>query len=877
MIQVLSCFLDTVRRNSSSVAIEELSDRTITYSELSKEIHELARSLSSVDGKVVAIELPRSIDFVVALFGIWMAQKTALILDPDWPQSRVRSCLCEFDATALISRDGLSLIPGCASQVDQYCADPAYIILTSGTTGKPKGTVVGHDGICNVMEAQIEAFQLNGSSRSYWMHGIAFDASISDVGTVLLSGGTLVIDNAIRYEQLCRKWHDNKITHVDIPPALLPHLSPSDAPECLKVFIIGGQVADAGSVRMWCERVRVVNVYGPTEATICTSLCVCDRQWFHALIGQPISGIVYSIDELSGELLITGDGVAFGYYGQSELSSERFTVNRGIRTFHTRDQVRRLEDGSIEFLGRLDRQFKLHGKLICPEEIETRINTLAGVSHSVVLKHAERMHLVACVETQSVKQSLIIEYLEKTLPRWMIPSEWLMVEKLPVSKNGKVDAHALAGRLKSDSVSVGQPQPKSISETQAKLQAIFKSATRLDEFDLDLSFDGAGIDSMSVVQLLIEAEKAGFSLSAQSLKLWPSIRLLAQAIDSGTVVDDGRGVQELMSHIQALTPVSKLSSVDFGATKHILITGATGFFGSALMVKLIKRNPEVQFTCLVRGGDQSRVLQALPKHGYDDPINLICVAGDIELEHFGLSLELWRQLADQIDTVVHSAAKVNLVDCFESCFTSNVVGTANVMKFCLCGNPKRLHYISTLSVFVDATPLPEVCLESDELNDTEIVYGGYAQSKWAAERLVRASTIPNGISIYRLGLLTANSETGYEPQNDLFTEFVRDHDFGLADDLEQCCDFTPVNIAADQVAVLILSQSVGTWHICNSKKMTYGRLKARQSNGMVESQFPDISELALRNGHSPFRVFKTTNTRFSVENTELRLLTSTKS
>src|SRR5262249_33003718 len=152
-----------------------------------------------------------------------------------------------------------------------------------------------------------------------------FDASISDIGTALLSGATLVVPDGpptrVR-EQIAR----HGITHVDLPPALLARIA--DPPACLETVVIGGEVAPAAIVRPLAARVRVVNVYGPTEATICTSLCVCDARWSRALLGDPIAGMRYHIED--GELLIEGPGLALGYVARPEIEAARF-VTRGAR------------------------------------------------------------------------------------------------------------------------------------------------------------------------------------------------------------------------------------------------------------------------------------------------------------------------------------------------------------------------------------------------------------------------------------------------------------------------------------------------------------------------------------------------------------------
>lgn len=875
---IVNALAEIAQQYPSLTAIEEIGGRKWSYRELWNVARATADQLMKDKGMVVALNLPRSADFVAALFGAWMAKKVVLILDPEWPLARTQSILEQTQPCCCISTpfiDQPSDCPNVSLECGIYLKDdPAYMIFTSGSSGKPKGTLVPHGGICRVLDAQIEAFALFREARNYWMHGIAFDASLSDIGTTLLCGGVLVIDPDICHASLFSQWEKYGITHVDLPPALLPHLEVDKAPSSLRTIVVGGQVCDADSIRRWCRKVRVVNVYGPTEATICTSYSICNESWDRPLIGDPIPGITYSIDLHTDELLISGDGVALEYSNEPELTRERFGRTDGVRLFHTRDRVLRLPNGDIQFLGRLDRQFKIHGKLICPEEIERLLDGHPDVIASAITLSSKEQIVVACIATKQSDASHFREYLAEELPKWMIPSRYLLVERIPALNNGKIDFNAVESMLDGhDSQLIKSERADSsvVTPMEAKLRSIFMDALERDALDLDLAFTQAGIDSLGIVRVLIEAENRGLSLSSTAINNWPTIRSLAKAIDSGLPLDDCFPASAILDAIKPLIHPSRNVVVDRKSPRNILMIGATGFFGSALLGELLTKHPEFRVTCLVRGGSKARVQEALGNHGYSHCTDFDCISGDITNDYLGLSREQWECLTHEIDMVIHSAADVSLVKSFESLYATNVLGTDKIIKFCAAGTPKMLHYISSLSVFVDALPLPEICSENDSLESTVAVFGGYAQSKWAGEKLVRLSVPELNTSIYRLGLLTANSRTGYKPPNDWFSGFMKNHDFSKIDDEARSCDFTPVDIAAAQAATLAAGNRPGTWHIFNPQQMTYGRLKNLAGESIEDNKFSGLCELALRNDNSPFRVFKTTKTMFSAERTRAAL------
>jgi len=315
-----SSFLDHLRLVAAArlhhPALIEDGSRTLTYAELVEQTNQLAallRQKAIGKGSVVALAVGRSADHVIGMLAAWRLGAAFLPLDCRWPDDRlafilrdaaVKKVLTTADLARRFQRLGADVIdppsslPGAASDLPPVAlseSDLAYIIYTSGSTGQSKGVAVEHRGIVNLIDAQNSAFQLTSDSRSLWLLSPAFDASLSDIGTVLLAGAVLHVEPADELRDpiaLVRLLHRRQITHLDLPPALLAVLDPQALPDSLQTLIIGGEPSPPALVRTWAQRFRMVNVYGPTEATVCTSLCVCDPDtWQEPLLGQPLPNI----------------------------------------------------------------------------------------------------------------------------------------------------------------------------------------------------------------------------------------------------------------------------------------------------------------------------------------------------------------------------------------------------------------------------------------------------------------------------------------------------------------------------------------------------------------------------------------------------------
>lgn len=756
-----------VAERADAVAIED-ADRRLTYGELwrATEPVQIARDA------LVPLRHGRSADHVIAMIAAWRAGAAFLPLDPASPPLRDAALLAEAGTNG----DGL-----------------AYAIATSGSTGRPKIVEVGHDGIVPVLDAQIAAFDVDATARVLWMLSPAFDASLSDIGTALLAGATLVVapqlDGVASLEALLDR---RAITHVDLPPALLPLLA--HAPKSLRTIVIGGEVCPAPAVRAWAERVRLVNVYGPTEATICTSLCRCDASWDAARIGEPLPDVRY--DVVDGELRIAGIALARGYRGRPDLTARRFVVDDGVRWYMTGDRVRVLPDGGLAFVGRIDRQLKVAGKLVAPEEIEARLAEHPRVRRASVTRDAGG--LVARVVADDTSADELRAHLEARVPSWMVPGRVVFERALSETSSGKVSL------------------PNHLATRLAELWSdVLERRVTPDE--------PVGADSLAVLRMVAAAEADGIPLEPAAVARARTARDLADDVDRDAK-RGARDADDLRADAAAILAAADLRDAARPAPdlRCVAMTGATGLLGRRLLAALLEAT-RARVVAIVR--DPSALRET-------DRVRV--VRGDLAAPRLGLDARAWDALRADVDAVVHAGARVHLTASYEELREPNVVGTARIVALAA---GKALHYVSTLSVFVATDRDRGIAREDDDLAATRVVHGGYAQSKLAAELVVRgAAARLDGLGVYRLGLVPG-------ARHDILARFVR----GIAslgcvpDDLDPALrfDVTDLDFAAGALASAVARRFSGTLHVASTSPPSLGDLlEAMAAEGVRVARVP---------------------------------------
>ncbi|MDQ0704433.1 amino acid adenylation domain-containing protein [Pseudomonas sp. W3I7] len=453
--------------------------RQLTYAELNQQANLLAHHLLALGVKPddrVAIVARRGLDTLAGLLAILKAGACYVPVDPSHPAERLSYLLSDSAPVAVLTQQALlerlPVLDVPVIQLDRYTwqhhsasnpnagANPsnlAYVIYTSGSTGLPKGVMVEHHTVANLVDWHCRAFDLCAGRHTASVAGFGFDAMAWEVWPALCVGATLhlppVTDGAEDIDALLSWWCAQPLDVCFLPTPVAEYaFSQQIEHPTLRTLLIGGdrlrQFARA-------QRFELINNYGPTEATVvATSGKVEAGQPLH--IGKPVANAtVYLLDEhqrpvplgVAGELYVGGKGVARGYLNRPELTAERFLqdpFNPG-RMYRTGDLARWLPDGTLEYLGRNDDQVKIRGMRIELGEIETQLGQLLGIQEAVVLVREER--LVAYFTESSQLDPLAVgdirAHLVAHLPDYMVPVAYVKLEALPLTANGKLDRKAL--------------------------------------------------------------------------------------------------------------------------------------------------------------------------------------------------------------------------------------------------------------------------------------------------------------------------------------------------------------------------------------------------------------------------------------------------
>jgi len=470
-------------------------DRQLTYAELNRKANRLAHGLMEQGigaEQIVAVVAPRSLEMLIALLGILKAGAAYLPIDPDTPTQRMDYMLKDAGATLLLTAKAVrGQLTELSTRLRVCTADELdvalrtenpgitlsahnliYCIYTSGSTGLPKGVANTHGGLRNRLQWMQQTYQLSAVDRVLQKTPFTFDVSVWELFWPLMSGATLVVAPPYAHQdpaQLGRIIERERVSVAHFVPSMLSaFITAGGLTHCrsLRYVLCSGE-ALAYEVQRRFQRqcsAELHNLYGPTEASIDVTHWMCrDDARATVPIGQPIANTqVYVLDEhlspapigVVGELHLAGVGLARGYLGRPALTAERFLANPfagtpGERLYRTGDWVRYRADGNLEFVGRADHQVKIRGYRIELGEIETVLCAYPGVHDAVVLAREDlpgERRLVAYVRSAAVlaiRSQELREHLRKSLPEYMMPAAFVMLEELPLTSSGKLNRQAL--------------------------------------------------------------------------------------------------------------------------------------------------------------------------------------------------------------------------------------------------------------------------------------------------------------------------------------------------------------------------------------------------------------------------------------------------
>ncbi len=693
-----------------------------TYSELNQFANQVASSLIERHVKrdsIVAVLLEKGPELVGAILGVLKAGGAYLPIDSSWPSRRIRNLLDVSRPAVLIKSmntwsDGAVAnnepengdspdSPGSPGSPDNETNDQlvtldidslaksdesfasnerangaipsslAYVIFTSGSSGIPKGVMIEHRSVVNVVASFIHAYRLSPSDRVLQQASIAFDVSVNEIFPVLCAGGVLVIpaeDQVGDFDQLSELIQQNLVTIMGATPSGLTELNRRvDRLYSLRLVLSGGEALARSHIDQLQQFATVTNGYGPTETTVCaTYFDLRNREetggeWIP--IGKPLPNYkVYVLDKdlqpvpigLPGELCISGVGVARGYLSDAQLTSEKFVPNpfvRGERLYRTGDEVRWRSDGNLEFVGRLDRQIKIRGQRIELGEIEA---VLAG--HPDVIRCAVVCNRTATGEPRVGAFAKVLpgsslvdswrEYLRQRLPQAMIPVAFVPLDEIPLTHNGKVD-YAKLPQLPDVSALVRGEYVAPRNADEELMASIWSNALGLERIGVTESFFDLGGHSLLAAQILFRVErefKVRLSYRAffDSQTIAQTVEVLArqrelQSADMPTIdielqsTTAPTAVSPLRHWFSGQTDISAANKIDFHAEvwldetiqagskprvdvsqvpSTILLTGATGFLGAFLLREFASWH-QIKIHCLIRADSEREAMERLRK------------------------------------------------------------------------------------------------------------------------------------------------------------------------------------------------------------------------------------------------------------------------
>lgn len=572
-------------RRTAIVAAAGTGDRSLTYAELARHSDGLADrllALGAADNECVPVVLPRGTGMLVALYGIVRAGCAYVPLDPEFPAARIDTVLADcaarfvvadarhqalFDRRGIIRIDPADIASGSVHN-RSHPANLAYLIYTSGSTGKPKGVMIEHRSVVNRLTWMQRRYPLAVDDVILQKTPVTFDVSVWELFWWAITGARVALlepGGERDPRRIIAAIAAAEVTVLHFVPSMLAafvaelEANPAQLGRIatLRRVFCSGETLPPALVRRFhtlyaaakLPAPQLVNLYGPTEATVDVSYFDCPDEPLDTVpIGRPIDNIdLLVLDDagrrlplgVPGELNIAGAGVARGYRGRPELTSAAFVHDLrvpGRRRYRTGDLARWLPDGNLEYLGRFDDQVKIRGNRVTLGEVQNALLDCAGVRDAAVVDEestAQGVHLVgyfvAAPDAEPTPGGLAAE-LGDRLPTYMVPSRLVRVERIPVTRNGKLDRHILAQYATELGAGSGSRDHTPGTEVEAALARIWAATLGVETIGVHDDFFTHGGDSILVLALRTAAEREGLFFDVDSFYQRPTIAELAHVV-----------------------------------------------------------------------------------------------------------------------------------------------------------------------------------------------------------------------------------------------------------------------------------------------------------------------------------------------------------
>jgi fengycin family lipopeptide synthetase D len=567
------------------------NEESITYHELNAKANQIANCLieqrNISKGDIVCMVAERSIDAIAAMLGIMKTGAVYLPVDGHNPRDRIEFILGNSHAKMLVTdnqkyndlSDNVVLLNEIENSnisnpsVEIYIEDLAYIIYTSGSTGSPKGVMIEHGSFMNMFVNMIGIFGVSETDRVLQFASFGFDAAVFEIFQALLTGAVLVIlekEIIQNPNSFIQQMNEKRITVATMPPAYLNALDKPEFPHLI-TLISAGEPAVVSDVNHYKKSVRFINGYGPTEASVCASYYLAEKEKEYQdsmPIGKTVPGSsIYILNAnleplpigFPGELCISGPSLARGYLNNKELTDQKFVANpfeENRRMYRTGDRARFLPDGNIEFIGRIDDQIKIKGNRIELGEIENRIKKYPLVKDVVALDFETNCNknIAAFVSgDQEIDLFTLKKFLLEFLPEYMMPQHISFVEKFPLTHNGKIDKRELRKMVSATPPEIHDHSSEP-TELEQKLIPIFELVLECKPIGVNDNFFEMGGESLKIARLITRIKKElQLEINFKAIFDKPTVRGLASEL---ALINIGQYCEIEASPVKEFYPLS---------------------------------------------------------------------------------------------------------------------------------------------------------------------------------------------------------------------------------------------------------------------------------------------------------------------------------
>ncbi|MDD3303554.1 MAG: amino acid adenylation domain-containing protein [Clostridia bacterium] len=886
---LIEIFEKQVNKNPNNIAIV-CDDKKITYKELNEKSNQLAWKLNEMGIKVgdkISLLIDKSIELMIGIIAILKNRAVYVPIEIDYPINRIKYMVEDSESKMILISSKWDMLPNIKKldislnnstlynnkmeniNLKYNVNDMAYIMYTSGTTGKPKGVLVNNINIISLL-CNTNYIHFKKNDRIIQTGSTAFDATTFEYWGALLNSLPLYLLkkeellDLVNFEKYIK---NNKITIMFLTTQLFNRIVEYRATvfSNLRILLTGGEalsIKHINLVREKCPLLNLNNVYGPTENTTFSTYYPITKKIKRALpIGKPISNCTcYIVDKCNnllpkgvpGELIVGGDGVAKGYLNKEEINKEKFIddiYSGNGKMYKTGDLCLLNKEENIEFIGRIDTQVKIRGFRIEPDEINQKLLEYKDVSESIVLveeKDEEKILVAYYTSDVEIDRIELITYLKRSLPLYMIPNYFVRVSKIPLNSNGKTDKL----KLYTEGRKIIEAETKKVKLNYTgiylSIYELFCEVLKKTEINYDDNFFDIGGDSLLAIKLVTRAMAKNLPITYPDIFKNPTIRELGQMLDKTSCKDsissviqtyDYTKINELLSNNVINSYLEHENNIG-----NILLTGVTGFLGAHILNAYMQRE-KGKIYCIVRKKDGKDYITRIKEkiqfffgNRYDDEFDkrIFVIEGDITNKKIVTNDKDYDIILNNVDTVINSAANVKHFGRMKIFQDINVLGVQNVVNFCLKNN-KRLIHISTLSIsgnLLEAGQIEQKNIKPNTLFDETNFYIGqnldnvYAYTKFAAEKIVYDSIIYKGLDakIMRMGNLTGRWNDGkFQPnveENAFANRLKTMIELEIIPDniLSFYLEFTPIDYAAEAVLKLAkTSKQYNTFHLFNHK------------------------------------------------------------